>query len=50
VGWLGGCSHGSIVRVFAPRVKHLFGEHMFAHIQQLRTPVRYGGSTPDKPP
>jgi len=30
VGWLGGGSHEIIVRVFAPRVKHLFGEQLFA--------------------
>ena len=30
VGWLRGGSHGFIVRVFAPRVKHLFGEQLFA--------------------
>jgi hypothetical protein len=29
VGAYGEGSHGSIVRVFAPRVKHLFGEQMF---------------------
>jgi hypothetical protein len=33
--------------VFACRVKHLFGEQLFAQIQQLRTPVRYGGSNPE---
>jgi hypothetical protein len=50
MGWLRGGSHGLSVRVFARQVKHLFGEQMFATIQQLRTPVRYGGSTSSKPP